>query len=123
MLEKPGIEPYFIPSGTWKAAASRHVENFNDLAHFPFVHGGTFGNETPAPLPQYKVHETDYGLTFDLPYLEGGNRFPDGVEADDREVVYTYQLTFPFTTVIYIKPVDSSYVQFVADTVCPVSAP
>ncbi|MFA3918700.1 Rieske 2Fe-2S domain-containing protein [Ruegeria hyattellae] len=122
MLDDPSIKLNFIPSGTWMAAASRHVENFNDLAHFPFVHGGTFGNETPAPLPLYKVHETDYGLTFDMPYLEGGNRFPDGVEADDREVVYTYELTFPFSTAIYIRPVDSDYVQIIADTVCPVSA-
>lgn len=118
----PEMENIYIPSGTWMAAASRHVENFNDLAHFPFVHGATFGNEVAAPIPLYKVHETDYGLTFDLPYLEGGNRFPDGIEAENRDVVYTYELTYPFSTIIHIRPVGSDYVQYVGDTVCPVSA-
>ena len=121
-IGNPDLKNIYVPSGTWHAAASRHVENFNDLAHFPFVHGATFGNEDPAPVPLYKVHTTDYGLTFDLPYLEGGNRFPDDVEGENREVVYTYQLTFPFTTIIHIKPLGSDYIQYFADTVCPVSA-
>lgn len=118
----PERQKIYVPPDTWHAAASRHVENFNDLAHFPFVHGATFGNEEPAPVPLYKVEETGYGLTFDMPYLEGGNRFPDGVEAENRDVVYTYRLTFPFSTIIIIRPVDSDYVQYFGDAVCPVSA-
>jgi vanillate O-demethylase monooxygenase subunit len=111
----------FVPPDTWRAAASRHVENFNDVAHFPFVHQATFGG-ADRPVPDYEVQHTDYGLRFDLEYLEGGNRFPDGVAAEERQVVYTYQLTFPFSTIILIQPRGSDYVQYFADTVCPVSA-
>lgn len=116
------LKKIFVPSGTWKAAASRHVENFNDIAHFPWVHAGTFGGDAVAPVPLYRVQETEYGLTFDMPYEEGGNRFPDNQPGETRQVTYTYQLTFPFSTVIIIQPKDSWYVQYFADTVCPVSA-
>ena len=57
-----------------------------------------------------------------MPYLEVGNRFPDGIEGDERHVVYTYQLTLPFSTIIIIKPTEGPYAQYFADTVCPVSA-
>ncbi len=116
------LKKLFIPSGTWNAAASRHVENFNDVAHFPWVHKATFGGYEDDPVPQYEVEKTDYGLTFDLPYLEEGNRFPDDIEGDERPVVYTYQLTLPFSTLLIIKPVEGPYAQYFADTVCPVSA-
>ncbi|MFY9240223.1 MAG: aromatic ring-hydroxylating dioxygenase subunit alpha [Roseovarius sp.] len=125
--EWPGIgddslKKIFIPSDTWAAAASRHVENFNDVAHFPWVHVNTFGGDEDDRIPPYDVHETDRGLTFDLGYDEGFNRFPDDVPGDTRHVVYTYELTYPFSTIIIIRPNDSWYVQYFADTVCPVSA-
>lgn len=121
-IEDDGLEKIFIPSGTWNAAASRHVENFNDVAHFPWVHKETFGGYEADPIQPYKVNKTDYGLSFDLPYLEQGNRFPDGVEADDRQVIYHFELTLPFSTLLVIGPDDSDYRQYFADTVCPVSA-
>ena len=121
-IENPDLPKIYVPSGTWKAAASRHVENFNDVAHFPWVHNETFGGYEADPIPPYEVNKTDYGLSFDLPYLEQGNRFPDGVKADDRNVTYHYELTLPFSTLLVIGPDDSDYRQYFADTVCPVSA-
>lgn len=121
-IEDPELENIFVPSGTWHAAASRHVENFNDVAHFPWVHKETFGGYVGDPIPPYKVNKTDYGLSFDLPYLEQGNRFPDEIDSPDRQVTYHYELTLPFSTIIIIGPDDSDYRQFFADTVCPVSA-
>jgi phenylpropionate dioxygenase-like ring-hydroxylating dioxygenase large terminal subunit len=121
-IEDETLKKIHIPSGTWNAAASRHVENFNDVAHFPFVHKETFGGYEEDPIPNYEVEKTNYGLTFDIPYQEAGNRFPDGVEGDERNVVYTYQLTLPFSTIIIIKPTEGPYAQYFADTVCPVSA-
>lgn len=121
-LRDPGLAKVFVPSDTWAAAASRHVENFNDVAHFPWVHKETFGGREEDPFSRYEVHDTAFGLTFDIGYDEGGNRFPDDVEGDMRHVVYTYELTFPFSTIIIIRPNDSDYVQYFGDTVCPVSA-
>ncbi len=121
-IRDESLKRVFVPPNTWKAAASRHVENFNDVAHFPWVHTGTFGGSEEDRIPTYEVHETEYGLTFELGYDEGGNRFPDDVPGDSRHVTYTYELTYPFSTIIIIRPNDSWYVQYFADTVCPVSA-
>lgn len=121
-IGNPDYRKVYVPSGTWHASASRHVENFNDVAHFPFVHTKSFGGDPGAPIPPYDVEQTDFGLRFAFPYHEGFNRFPDGVEGSERDVVYTYELTFPFSTIIKIAPVGSDYVNYFADTVCPVSA-
>jgi phenylpropionate dioxygenase-like ring-hydroxylating dioxygenase large terminal subunit len=121
-LENPVLRKLYFPVDTWQAGAPRHVENFNDLAHFPWVHTQSFGGSTASPVPEYAVQHTDYGLTFWVPYTEGFNRFPDGVKGDHRDVVYRYQLTYPFSTLLTIEPAGSSYVQYFADAVCPVSA-
>ena len=54
----------------------RHVENFNDQAHFPFVHLQSFGSDEDLSTHDYEVEETEYGLRFEYDYVEGGNRFP-----------------------------------------------
>lgn len=118
----PKFEKLWVPNETWMAAASRHVENFNDIAHFPWVHTQSFGGDREAPTTTYDVEETAAGLSFSFPYTEGFNRFRDGIAGETREVVYTYELTYPFSTLIIIAPVDSSMRFYVADTVCPVSA-
>ncbi len=122
-LDDPQYKPVFIPSGTWGAAASRHVENFNDVAHFPFVHEKTFGGKKKEPFPLYQVQQTDYGLSFELPYMELGNRFPDNKDdLENREVIYRYELTFPFSTSIEVDVQGSDFVHVIFDTICPISA-
>jgi vanillate O-demethylase monooxygenase subunit len=121
-IEDPSLEKLYFPTDVWRAAAPRHVENFNDLAHFPWVHVDSFGGDTDDAIAPYEVEHTPYGLTFWTPYTENFNRFPDGVEGNRRDVVYRYELTFPFTTLLKIEPKGSNYVQYFADTVCPLSA-
>jgi len=121
-LNDPRLEKLHFPAETWRTSAGRHVENFNDLAHFPWVHTQSFGGNTKASIADYDVRHTDYGLTFWVPYTEGFNRFPDGVEGDHRDVTYRYQLTFPFSTLLIIEPNGSNYKQFLGDAVCPISA-
>ena len=36
------------PLAQWHVAATRVVDNFLDVAHFPYVHAGTFGAASPA---------------------------------------------------------------------------
>ena len=57
-LDGGEMAPIHIDGGTWYASASRHVENFNDVSHFPWVHGATFGGEMDASFPLYEVSET-----------------------------------------------------------------
>lgn len=121
-IKNPDYKKVFVPTDVWKTSATRHTENFNDQAHFPFVHLKSFGSDKDLSTHDYKVEETDFGLRFDYDYVEGGNRFPDGVEADEREVVYTYELTFPFSTLIYVDVQGSDFIHYFADAVSPVSA-
>ena len=111
-----------LPPDEWNSSAGRHVENFNDIAHFPWVHIQSFGGEKTDAFPLYSVDKTDTGLRFEVCYTEGGNRFPDDVEADNRDVRYIYEHTFPFSTLLHVKPVDSEFAHYFADTVCPVSS-
>lgn len=127
-LDDNKLKPVYIPSGIWKASASRHVENFNDVAHFPWVHRQSFGGNGDAPIPIYTVDRTDYGLTFQLPYVERGRMTEDAEKHDDssipetRNVIYTYELTLPFSSHIRVDCQDYPFTNYIYDTVCPVSA-
>ena len=120
-IRDTSLKKVFVPVETWYCSAVRHTENFNDQAHFPFVHLQSFASDEDLSTHDYEVLETNYGLRFDYHYVEGGNRFPDGVEKDNRAVIYSYELTFPFSTLIYVDVQDSEFVHYFADAVCPVS--
>ena len=52
-------EPY-----TWPTSAPRRVENFVDLAHFPFVHDGTLGRRDQPVPPIPSIARVDGELRF-----------------------------------------------------------
>ena len=72
LLEDHGDEWLLVPlpKGKWQASASRHCENFNDIAHLSWVHMKTFGNRAKPEIPDYQLDRTDYGLRMELPYIE-----------------------------------------------------
>lgn len=45
----------------WHTAATRMVDNFMDISHFPWVHTGTFGNRQRAEVPKIDLGELDHG--------------------------------------------------------------
>ena len=121
-LEDPDLKRIYVPSGEWATSAGRHVENFNDVAHFPWVHLKSFGGKKGDPIPPYKVARTEHGLSFEMSYIEGGNRFPDGIKTKKRRVRYLYELTYPFSTLLHVCPLGSNYAHYFVDAACPVSA-
>ena len=52
-------EPY-----TWPTSAARRLENFVDLAHFPFVHDGSLGDRRQTLVPIAKVDRLNRELRF-----------------------------------------------------------
>jgi phenylpropionate dioxygenase-like ring-hydroxylating dioxygenase large terminal subunit len=44
---------------TWAASATRMIDNFCDVAHFPFVHAGTIGPETDPVVAPVGVEPLD----------------------------------------------------------------
>lgn len=47
----------------WNTNATRMVDNFLDVTHFPYVHTGTFGTEQDPLAPDVDVHELDDDFT------------------------------------------------------------
>ena len=115
-----------MPKGFWNASASRHTENFNDIAHLSWVHVQTFGNRNRPEIPSCDLKRTDYGLTFHFPYTEVERMFFDSDdETKERRVTYTHYMTYPFATDLMLEhelpdgTVESSHIYDIAS---PVSA-
>lgn len=57
------------PVQTWKASATRMTDNFLDVAHFPWVHSGTFGSGQRTLVDQINMEMLDdgyFGYTYDV---------------------------------------------------------
>lgn len=85
------------PIGFWNTSAPRHVENFCDMAHFSFVHRGTFGNMDQYEIPNYEMWKTEEGISLRMPYREGVRvKLGDTETVAERGVNYTKNLVYPF---------------------------
>ncbi|MCY4154944.1 MAG: Rieske 2Fe-2S domain-containing protein [Gammaproteobacteria bacterium] len=109
-----------IPKGLWQTSASRHCENFNDIAHLSWVHMKTFGNRQRPQLDDYLLRRTDYGLHMELPYIEVERGFNDD-NIGEREVYYSHDLTYPFATDLKVDYTEEMTSHFY-DIAAPVSA-
>lgn len=123
-IEREGATVAEVPPGTWAAAAPRHVENFNDLCHIPFVHGQTFGGDEDVTVEPYDVVVTDETLSFAVDYFEQP-RASEGMAIDPaqrRHRRYRYRLSLPFATALTVEDVVSGSVFHIFDVASPVSA-
>jgi vanillate O-demethylase monooxygenase subunit len=113
-----------VPPGIWHASAARHVENFNDLAHIPFVHQGTFGGEEDRSIAPYDVAVDGLSLSFQADYHEQV-RYAERPAAGSlplRHRRYSYRLTLPFTCTLQLHDVAENTVFKVYDIASPESA-
>jgi phenylpropionate dioxygenase-like ring-hydroxylating dioxygenase large terminal subunit len=60
--DMPGARRINLAAQTVRSSAPRVVENFLDMAHFPFVHTGILGDASHAEVQDYEVIETEDGL-------------------------------------------------------------
>ncbi len=81
--------PYY-----YKASATRAVENFLDVAHFPFVHGGLLGDEAHTEIQDYEVETSAEGI--EARNVVVWQPDPDGT-GKGKTVNYTYRVLRPFT--------------------------
>lgn len=73
--EPPGAPPDIAQDGdpsfrrvtagieTWRVSATRMVDNFCDVAHFPYVHAGTIGPDTDPVVAPITVESLDADFT------------------------------------------------------------
>jgi phenylpropionate dioxygenase-like ring-hydroxylating dioxygenase large terminal subunit len=99
-----------LPTLVARASAGLLADNFLDVAHFPFVHAGTFGADEAALVPPYTVGRD--GWSFTMSYEHSfANREDPGVAAGTRPLVQTRRLTYrldaPFHLRLRIDFVDA----------------
>jgi vanillate O-demethylase monooxygenase subunit len=114
---EPGFQVVHVPPLTWKASSGRQVESFCDVAHFAFVHRGTFAVATPV-VPRYDVAPTDDGVHVEFTSNAGNVSDPAAVNQTWRRI---YDLHLPFTARLVVHfPGQGRFV--ILNAGCPVSA-
>jgi phenylpropionate dioxygenase-like ring-hydroxylating dioxygenase large terminal subunit len=82
---------------TWPTSAARRVENFVDIAHFPWVHDGSLGDRNDPVPPVPDVERADGELRFE--YL------PPAIDAADEALfgLSRYRMPIPLTVDIEFR--------------------
>ena len=106
----PAFQRGDLPVIETRASAGLLADNFLDMAHFPFVHAGTFGAGEAREVPNYSVARDGY--TFSAAYEhEFANVEDPGVAAGLRPLLQrrrlTYRYTAPFHLELAIEFLDS----------------
>jgi phenylpropionate dioxygenase-like ring-hydroxylating dioxygenase large terminal subunit len=93
----------FVPCGWVKMRASglRIVENFLDMAHFPFVHKDILGSEEHAEVPKYS---SELRRDVDEVWASNCSFFQPRIAATETEGAFvhlTYRVPNPFAVMLY----------------------
>jgi phenylpropionate dioxygenase-like ring-hydroxylating dioxygenase large terminal subunit len=100
-FDEPGRRLVTAGCITVRCSGLRVVENFLDLAHFPFVHVGILGTESHAEVPAYKVdvHEDVNEI-----WATGCRMYQPraaAAAADGQVTEYKYRVAQPFSAILY----------------------
>ena len=112
-LRKLLVGPYDVAT-----SAPRVVENFLDMAHFGFVHGGILGDLQHTELPAYEVSLTHEGLhaTGCMAWQPQSNR----LAREGSWVAYEYLVRSPYSAVLSKVPEQQSgFRESIALFICP----
>jgi vanillate O-demethylase monooxygenase subunit len=106
-LEAPGWR--IVPCGpwTWNSEASRQIENFTDLAHFPWVHPGLLGDPSRVIVVPPEVRTEGHVLhyQFERPEARSTSKYPLFPNLDrEQSIRHTrYELHLPYTIVVHMS--------------------
>ncbi|HSN03117.1 MAG TPA: aromatic ring-hydroxylating dioxygenase subunit alpha [Acidimicrobiales bacterium] len=85
-----------------RASAALLADNFLDMAHFPFIHKGTFGADEAREVPNYSV--TRDGYPFEAAYEHDfAHREDPGVAAGLRPLVQRRRLTYRYVAPFHLE--------------------
>jgi vanillate O-demethylase monooxygenase subunit len=105
-----------------RVGAGLMIDNFLDLAHFPFLHAETIGTDEAAQLASLRVERQGLGMT-----VRGEHSFPNhedpGVVRGERPLLQrrrvTYTYVAPFSVELRIDYLDAGGTNVVAFHVQP----
>lgn len=127
-IQEDGDDSFLVgelPVMRTRGSAALLADNFLDMAHFPFVHAGTFGAEEDREVAPYDVVRDGFGTT--VSFTHGfANREDPGVEAGLRPLHQqrrlTYRFTAPFHLSLRIEFLDAGGVNTIGFFLCPEDA-
>lgn len=93
---------------TVHASGPRAIENFLDVAHFPFVHEGYLGDQDHCEIADYQAVTSDKGVVAEDIRLWQPD--PDGT-GEGKQVSYTYKVFRPLTA-YFTKLATASFAIF-----------
>ena len=100
-FDDPGWTTVQAGPYTWNADASRQLENFTDLGHFPWVHPGLLGDPSRPVVPEHTVRIDGHVLRYEVvrPEAPNSDDFPvfanEEVKTPERRS--RYELHLPYT--------------------------
>ncbi|WP_213956663.1 MULTISPECIES: aromatic ring-hydroxylating dioxygenase subunit alpha [unclassified Variovorax] len=113
-----------VPPGTWNASAARHIENFTDLCHVPFIHTSTFGGPEVVIEP-YEVQVDGMKLAFEAPVVERVRYVGEDTgyaQPQLNHAIYRYETILPFSTSVKVHHPEKGTTYRVFDVGSPVTA-
>lgn len=96
---EPGYQSVTCPGFDVAAFAGRQVEGFLDVAHFGFVHLGTFGDPDNTEVPDYQPVATPAGFAVD--YLSTVSNYAQGGPPGFRWL-RQFDVHLPFTATLVV---------------------
>ena len=98
----PNFEKGDLPVIEARASAGLLADNFLDMAHFPFVHAGTFGAGEAREVPNYSVARDGY--SFEAAYEHDfANREDPDVKAGLRPLTQRRRLTYRYVAPFHLE--------------------
>jgi vanillate O-demethylase monooxygenase subunit len=85
-----------------RAGAALLADNFLDVAHFPFVHAGTFGADEAREVPQYRLERSAFGFNAVYEH-EFANREDPLVATGQHELVQRRRLTYRYSAPLHLE--------------------
>jgi phenylpropionate dioxygenase-like ring-hydroxylating dioxygenase large terminal subunit len=104
----------WLPPSVTNASAAFVADNFLDVAHFPFVHAGTFGAGEETSVPPYEIADEPYGVRSIQDQWFDNPEDPGVVEGrrpvrQRRRATYVYRV--PFQLLLRLEELDAGAVK------------
>ena len=100
--DDPTFDVGDLPVVRVRAGAALLADNFLDMAHFPFVHAGTFGADEAREVPQYQVERTAFSFIAVYEH-EFANREDPLVETGEHDLVQRRRLTYRYSAPLHLE--------------------
>jgi vanillate O-demethylase monooxygenase subunit len=123
--DDPSFKQGDLPVIVTRGSAGLLADNFLDMAHFPFVHAGTFGADEARCVEPYEVAREGYSSSVVITHAFA-NREDQGVEAGIRPLLQqrrlTYRYTAPFHLALRIDFLEAGGTNTIGYFLCPEDA-